>query len=414
MKASASPLTAVASFPEGPSGEGPAVLPAEDGMALSRIGISTFGADRGRSGIGSYVANLLEAFGQMPGFPRADLIGCPEDLDAFRHPSFPPQRVPEAWGHPFANVGWHQLALPRLCDRLEYDLLFLPAANRRVPASVPCPTVGTVHDFSSLHVRGKYDPARDFYIRRVLPALIRRLTLVVTPSESSKKDIVEYAGVPSEKVFVVPNGVDHDRFKPQDPEVAGPELQRELGIDGPFIVYVSRLEHPGKNHVGLIRAFELLKERLDAPHRLVLAGKDWTRAGEIHEAAAASPVSADILLPGHVRADLLPALYSQADLMVFPSLYEGFGLPVLEAMACGTPVACGSVSSIPEVGGDAAVYFEPLQEESMAGVMTQVIEDQAFREDLRSRGMQRSRWFTWEATARKTLDVMTKALAVGA
>jgi glycosyltransferase involved in cell wall biosynthesis len=376
---------------------------------LSRIGITTFGADRGLSGIGFYLKNLLDGFSRIPGFPETHLLGCPPDLEAFPVSFASPRIVSRVWDSPIRNVVWHQVGLSGLCRRDRHDVLFLPAANRRVPAHVPCPTVGTVHDFSSLHVPGKYDPARDFYIRRVLPTLIRRLSLVVTPSESSKRDIVEYAGVDEKKVTVVPNGVDHQRFSSTDPEKERADLSRFLGIDGPFIVYVARLEHPGKNHVRLIRAFEILKSRLDLPHRLVLAGKDWTRAEEIHKAAAESPVSAEISLPGHVDGALLPSLYSQADLMVFPSLYEGFGLPVLEAMASGTPVACASVSSLPEVGGDAAVYFNPFDEESMAGAMAQLMEDPDFKRDLQERGLRQSRRFTWEACARNTLGVIARA-----
>jgi glycosyltransferase involved in cell wall biosynthesis len=384
--------------------------PSAEAPHPGRIGITTFGADRGLSGIGSYLKNLLEGFGQIPGFPATDLIGCPRDLEAFPASFTNPRTVSGAWDSPLRNVWWHQVGLPGLCRRNGYEVLFLPAANRRVPVDVKCPTVGTVHDFSSLHIRGKYDAARDFYIRRVLPALIRQLTLVVTPSESSKKDIVEYAGVEEDKVIVVPNGVDHRRFRPMDPEIAGPDLNRSLGMEGPYIVYVARLEHPGKNHVRLIRAFELLKNHLDLPHRLVLAGKDWNRAEEIHRAAAASKAASDILFTGHLDSALLPALYSQADLMVFPSLYEGFGLPVLEAMASGTPVACGSVSSLPEVGGEAAVYFDPLQEESMALAMGQVLGDPTLHGALREKGLEQSRQFTWEASARETLNIMTRAM----
>ena len=337
------------------------------------VGITSFGADGGKSGISQYVIQLLRQFANLGGGrcanPSADyqfkLYAYASERHLFPSDGIETIALPDELRSPVKNIAWHQYSLRQWCRRQKHDVLFLPAGNRRLPLSAPCPTVGTVHDFSSLHVRGKYDWARTAYIRHVLPRLIRRLTRVLTISESSKRDIVEYVHIAPEHVHVVPLAVDHEQFFPQCKEQAKEHLAKLLAIKGPFILYISRLEHPGKNHVRLIEAFNQLKAKHGVPHRLLLVGSDWNGAEAIHEAAALSPYSQDIILPGFVAAEHLPSLYNAAELHVFPSLYEGFGLPVLEAMACGVPTACSNLSSLPEVAGDAAELFDPYDIDSI-------------------------------------------------
>lgn len=375
------------------------------------VGITTFGCDAGRSGIGRYAAQLIRELPRLDG---------PEDYEILVHraerEAFVPadtralvRLLPGHLTHPIPDIAWHQAALPAWCALRRYDALFLPAGNRRLPLWCPCPTVGTVHDFAAIHVAGKYDPARVFYIRHVLPALMRRLDHVLTVSECSRGDIIEYGGVLPERVTVTPLAVDPTVFHPRDPSADPDLLRRELGLARPFVLYVSRIEHPGKNHAGLIRAFTILKTRHpDLPHELLLAGPDWSGAAEVHRLAAASSCAADIRFLGALRADLLTHLYAAADLFVFPSLYEGFGLPVLEAMASGVPVACSNVSSIPEVAGDAAELFDPEDPEGMAAVLDRVLSDPSGRAGRVARGLKRAGEFSWERTARATRDVLRR------
>lgn len=373
-----------------------------------KIGISTFGGDGGKSGISQYIIQLIREFARQPEGCTFEVIGYGDERAVF---------VPEYGGithlpfganlrSPVRNVFWHQTSLPRYCRERAFDVLFLPAGNRRLPLYSPCPTVGTVHDFSSIHVPGKYDRARMLYITRVLPLLIRRLTHVLTVSESSKRDIVEYAGVAKDKVTVTPLAANPGVYFPRDPEEAAALVAPRHAVRRPFILYTSRIEHPGKNHARLIRAFAELKRKEGIPHQLVLAGTDRERADEVHRVAGESGCGKDILFTGFVANEDLPLLYQAADLFVFPSLYEGFGLPILEAMACGTPVACSRISSMPEVAGDAAVLFDPEEECSIAAAIGSIITGTDLRRDLARRGLERSKQFSWARTAAQTLGVI--------
>ena len=248
-----------------------------------------------------------------------------------------------------------------------------------------------------------------FYIMRVLPMLIRRLTHVLTVSECSKRDIVEYAGVPPERVTVTPLAADPLLYWPRNKQEAAAALPPSYGIRSPFILYTSRLEHPGKNHIQLIRAFAKLKREEKIPHQLVLAGSDWGGAEHVHQAAAKSGCERDIVFTGFMPGKDLPTLCQAADIFVFPSLYEGFGLPVLEAMSCGTPVACSNVSSLPEVAGDAAVLFDPNEEDSIASAIGSIITRDGLAQSLALRGVERARQFSWSKTAAQTLHAIRVA-----
>jgi glycosyltransferase involved in cell wall biosynthesis len=374
-------------------------------------GVTTFGGDGGRSGIGRYITQLLRALAALDTDAQWQVAAHAGEASVFMPdtPKWKLSAVSDRWRSPVANVGWHQLCLSSWCRAGRQDVLFLPAGNRRLPLRCPCPSVGVVHDFSALHVAAKYDPARMFYIKTVLPALIRRLDHVISVSESTRQDLLEYARVPEERITVTPLGADHGFFNPGDREQAAAAVLCQTGVVAPYLLYVSRLEHPGKNHVRLIRAFDTAKTRNGLPHRLVLAGSDWSGSDQVHAAANAARHRESITFLGFVPGGLLPDLYRAADAVVFPSLFEGFGLPVLEAMCCATPVACSNVSSMPEVAGDAALLFNPMEEEDIAQAIGSIATELALREKLVARGLVRAALHTWENTARLTWKALCDA-----
>jgi glycosyltransferase involved in cell wall biosynthesis len=220
-------------------------------------------------------------------------------------------------------------------------------------------------------------------------------------------------GLRPDRVTVTPLAADPAVFFPGDRAAAAAHVAARFGVTGPFVLYIARIEHPGKNHVRLIRAFDRLKTRTGLPHKLVLAGSDRERAAEVHAEAASARHARDIVFTGFVPTDSVADLYRAADVFAFPSLFEGFGLPLLEAMACGTPVVAADVASLPEVAGDAARLIDPRDEHALAAALEAVLTDPAVSADLVARGLTRSQAFSWQRTARQTLDVFFRFVDPG-
>jgi glycosyltransferase involved in cell wall biosynthesis len=286
-------------------------------------------------------------------------------------------------------------------------VVFLPAGNRRLGLGYGVPAVATVHDLSQLHVRQKYDAARMFYATRVLPLLIGRQQRIITVSSSTRSDVLSRTSVSADRVSVVPNGVDLSRYAPLD-EASAREAALRLGLREPYLLYVARLEHPGKNHVTLLEAFARLRAA-GLPHKLVLAGPRWNGAEAIDAAVARLGLAEHVVFTGFVAGDDLPGLYAGAAAFVFPSLYEGFGIPLLEAMACGIPSCVANVSSLPEVAGDAALLFDPRDPAAIASALQRLLTDDLLRARLRARGLKRCAEFTWERSAGGVLEACRAA-----
>ena len=376
-----------------------------------RVGVACFASDGGRSGIGQYLLNVVGRLSAVA--PEDEFVVFAPRRDALLWEDLPRgtalELVADVFDSPVPSLAWHSVVLPRRLKALACDAVFLPAGNRRLGMAYGVPSVATVHDLSQLHVPGKYDPLRMFYATRVLPRLISRQDRVVTVSHSTRHDVLERTGLTPGQVAVVPNGVDLARYRP----VEGTGLQGPgaSAVPAPYILYVARLEHPGKNHVALLEAYARLRAA-GVRHKLVLAGPRWDGAEAIDRAVERLRLSADVVFTGFVAGEDLPGLYANASLFVFPSLYEGFGIPVLEAMAAGTPACVANVSSLPEVAGDAALLFDPHDAESIAASMLRILGDDVLRARLRARGLQRARQFTWERSARGVVDACRAAVAV--
>jgi glycosyltransferase involved in cell wall biosynthesis len=250
------------------------------------------------------------------------------------------------------------------------------------------------------------------YLEEVVPRSVRRADFIIADSENTRNDLVVLLGVNPASIAVVPGGVE-DRFRPVTEPEELRQARRHLGVgDSPFVLAIGVLE-PRKNLNRLMDAFLGLKQRSGLPSdlKLVLAGgKGWLFDG-IFEHHAASPIRDDILLPGFVPDALLPAMYSAAAVLAFPSLYEGFGLPLLEAMACGTPVVASRASCLPEVADDAAVLIDPNDVDALTDALEQAIGDPALRARLIEQGRQRVAQYSWRRAAEQLLEVYQKVAA---
>jgi glycosyltransferase involved in cell wall biosynthesis len=375
-----------------------------------KVGFSAFVLQGGRTGVAAYVCALLQHLAKREGLTGEVLV---PRCDAAVIPALPPSwRIvpfPSLWAKPICSIVWHNTVLPVLARRRHYDLVHVPS-YRRIPVLKGVPTVATVHDLATFHIEAKYDRARMLFNRRLVPSMVRRADRVIAVSRFTRDDILRLIRYPAERLTVIYNGIDTERFHPLEPQTARQHVRERFGVEGPFIVYVSRLEHPAKNHVRLIQAFAAWKGRSGSPAKLVLPGSDWNGAASIHDAAAASACAQDILFPGFVAGADLPHLYSACELMVYPSLFEGFGFPILEALACGARVVCSNTSSMGELAGEVVPTFDPASEDAIRAAIEQALA-QPWSAAAARRAVDYARSFTWENAAQQVHEVYRAATA---
>ncbi|MDR1099085.1 MAG: glycosyltransferase family 4 protein [Treponema sp.] len=376
-----------------------------------KIGIDTFACDSGKSGVGVYVTQLLKRI--PPSGDRYELFGWEFDRFAFSETAPNLDFVSQCFiNGRTANSLWHLFKYPGFTRSREYDACFFPAAHRRLPYGSSKPAIGTVHDMAAFRGTRKTREHLGAVIRVTLPNALRRLDRIIAVSQWVKQELVEVARVKESRIEVVPNGIDHSAFYPRPRNEESVVLIQPFSFRRPYVLYASRIDYPVKNHIRLIKAFGIFKERTRYPHRLVLAGADRYGAEKVKEAAAASEYRNDIFFTGHFPLSSLPELYAGADMVVVPSMYEGFGMGVLEAMASGVPVACARAASLPETAEHAALYFDPLNVEDMADRMVTLGVNRDISRECRRLGVERAQSFSWDRCAERTLGIIRETAGV--
>jgi len=298
---------------------------------------------------------------------------------------------------------WHLFVLPFWIrrHRKDFDGFVICAANRRVCAWYPIPTTATVHDLANFHIPGKYSMMRMFYLAHVLPFFAKRAQHLVAVSGATKTDMVKYWHCREEDVTVLYNGLTGNG-EPVGAPLRGDRIQLLT------ILYISRIEHPGKNHVRLIEAYSRLQREVAEAHPLVIAGADWKDAEVVHEAAKKSPHADLIRFTGFVDAADMPRLWEEAGFYVFPSLFEGFGLSLVEAMAKGIPCACSNNGSLGEIAGDVAITFDPESVDEIASALGRLLsEPEAERAVRIARGLEHVKKFSWADHARGIVGLIS-------
>lgn len=356
------------------------------------VGIDTRSATPHFPGIGRYVTNLVPALKQHLG--RSESVTTLQGAGGREIFPFPQVRVA---GSPFSIR--QQWEIPRRLTQLRADVYH--STYFLMPYRPHVPTVLTVYDLIPFHF-----PALSSLKARVLFTRFLRYAVgcadeIVAISECTRSDLHAHLGVPLSRITVTPLAAE-SWFRPQSTERIR-EVRTALGLDDPYVLCLAS-NRPHKNLMRLVEAWSIVRSRVPRSWKLVMAGTwDGRRTG-LERRARELHLNDSVVFAGYIPSEALPALYTGAELFVFPSLYEGFGLPILEAMACGTPVACSNAGSLPEVGGPAAVYFDPLHVDDIAGTLTELIEDDTRRKSLADRCLRRAGAFSWEETARLTLE----------
>jgi glycosyltransferase involved in cell wall biosynthesis len=361
------------------------------------------------AGINGYIYQLLKRLPAVGG-DETPLLQYRAYLHDARFEASPGLSVSRSrWdtGGPWRRIAWEQSRLAAVSRSLD----LLHGLAFATPLACACPSVVTVHDLSFLRFPNAFRRFNRSYLSFITRISTRKATRVIAVSESTRQDIITFFGVPGERVAVVPNGV-AEEFHPADPaEVA--EFRGNKGLPEHFILFLGTLE-PRKNIIRLLEAYALWLRKLPAgvngaPTLVIAGAKGWfyetifTRVNDLG-------LTDRVIFPGFVPTEELPWWYRAAELFIYPSLFEGFGLPVLEAMACGTPTITSNASSLPEVAGDAALLIDPADTEGLAGAMAYVLAEPEMAAKMRAAGLRQAARFSWASTAAQTAAVYRTVL----
>jgi len=300
---------------------------------------------------------------------------------------------------------WENWELPNKVKRLKPDILHVPAFA--LPKRKPCKTVVTVPDLIGVTFPNQVGWPSRFYWGKWLPSTLKKADFIITISEATKRDVIKILGFPEDKIRVsYPSG--HEGFLRKTDSKTFTPLKTQLGIREKYFLFVGTIE-PRKNLARVIQAFNLFKKRFkgDVQYQLAIVGSKEFGHGQVYQnlIKEGSLNQEDVIFTGYVSHDELNSLYSFSEALVFPSLYEGFGIPILEAFASGTAVLTSTSSSLPEVAGEAAILVDPRDTEAIAHGLWEIATESELRSGLIERGFNRLKQFSWEKAAKEALDV---------
>ena len=370
-----------------------------------KIALSAIGIDH-RAGTGRHVAQLVRHLAKVDRANDYLVFLSPGQMDDLKDvesaKNFRWFSVPTSVRNVVSGTIWNFTYFAAKLREEHVDLVHFLDANRCIAPHV-CPTVFTVHGLIAAHVKNKDGWLRGVYHKKIMPRVLRRADHIIAVSQNTKSDVVDSLRVAESTVSVVPNGCTIWPSGDVDLRLCGnPRLSV---VRSPFVLFVSRLEHPNKNHVRLLRAFKRFMTDSGRSMQLVLVGDPGWHFAVIEKEIGELELERDVVLAGFVTDLELKSLYLKARAFVMPSLYEGFGIPILEAMSLGVPVACSDTSSMAEIASNAALLFNPYSVDEIAEALNSVVHDERVRESLIRRGFERAAHYSWMNVAERTVDV---------
>ena len=377
-----------------------------------RVGLDGYPLSEPRTGVGHYTLELARALALVAPSDQFELIApapfepaAKLEIDRANVPNLHTTslKASSVRGH------WWSLGLPLYARKAAFDVFH--GTNFEVPLWKKSRTVVTIHDLSALLHPEKH---RSRMVRRArfrLPLVVRIANMIVTPTESIRREVCKHLGVKANKVVAIPLAA-RARFQPMQ-RTQTVETRKRLGVEDDFLLFVGTLE-PRKNLLTLLKAFEQIVRHSPLRPQLVIAGGEGWLMDNLFAFIKKAAISDRLCLTGYLDDDELCALYSSCKVFIYPSVYEGFGLPPLEAMACGAPVIAGRIPALQETLGSAAHLVEPLDVEALAKSIVDLLQDDNRQKRLGSEGQRRAAEFSWERTARLTLDVYQKLLKTAA
>lgn len=375
-----------------------------------KVGIDVFSSDHGHSGIGSYIHSFVKNINILKNSPSYsdidfELFGSELDRFTFGNDKLQLQyngiNISDTIS---AERAWHIFKLNKFIKKNNFDAVLYPAGSRMLPYTFKTKGVAVVNDVVSILLKEK----KDVFERFILVHGLKKASKIIAASQFIRDDLIKLKINPK-KIEVIYNGIDHNHFYHHS-ELDTTEdtvLIKPFAIKKPYIIYATRISKPEKMHIELVNAFADYKKRTGSPHRLVLAG-DGEFISTLHKAVSKNPYASDIFLTGYFPHEHLPELYSCADACIFPSTTEGVGLPIIEAMATGIPVACAKAGALQEFGGNCVHYFNPRDPEDFSKAIEAILTDEKLRNKLIESGYYWTKRFSWEKTLQKTADVLLK------
>jgi glycosyltransferase involved in cell wall biosynthesis len=375
----------------------------------------SFSQNYRNGGISRHIRSLLLALAQQPGEHDYTVFVNGQDVVerlSARHPQITYVPVPWPESRPASRVAWEQLILPSVLRQRHIDVLHSPA--NVLPELLPrhCAGVVTLHDVAFLRFPHVLTRAKRLYHRTFTIRSLRRAIMIITVSESTKQDAMELVGIPADRLRTVYACID-ERFSSVIEEKEKDALRQKRGLTQGFLLYLGTLE-PRKNLLTLIEAYAQLRKEHAIQEKLVIAGGRGWLYGSILAKVQEVGLESEVIFPGFVADEEQPVWYHAASAFVYPSLYEGFGLPVAEALACGTPVVTSNISSLPEAGASIALSVDPRNVDALAQALYKALTDQTIRQRCRALASSVAQRFSAQAMVERTVRVYEQAYALQA